>query len=126
MEITPLPSHDRQVIQGYGAGGFRVSDREWQGAIIVFPTRTIVWSPTSPADLSLSSFDPVRDSTDPPVELLLIGCGRKIALLPAKLRADLRALGFGVEVMDTGAACRTYNVLLGEERRVSAALLPIE
>ena len=48
-----------------------------------------------------------------------------MALLPSKLQAALRAMGFGIDVMETGAACRTYNVLVGEERRVAAALLPL-
>ncbi len=125
MELAPLPSHDRQVVQGYGKGGFRVSDRDWDGAIIVLPTRTIAWPVSGFGELELSSFDPIRDATDPPIELLLIGTGARIALLPSRLRADLRALGLGIEIMDTGAACRTYNVLIGEERRVAAALLPV-
>ena len=49
-----------------------------------------------------------------------------MALLPSKLQTGLRAMGFGIDVMDTGAACRTYNVLIGEERRVAAALLPVD
>jgi uncharacterized protein len=125
MEIKPLPGHDRQVVQGYGTGGFRVSDRDWDGAIIVLPTRTLPWSATDAASFSLAVFDPIRDAADPKIELLLIGTGQKIVLLPSRLRADLRGLGFAVEVMDTGAACRTYNVLIGEERRVAAALLPV-
>jgi uncharacterized protein len=126
VEINPIPQNDRQVVQGYGAGGFRVSDREWMGAVIVFPTRTVSWAALGLGDLTLSSFDPIRDAADPAIDLLLIGTGRKMALLPAKLRADLRALGFAIETMDTGAACRTYNVLIGEERHVAAALLPVD
>ncbi len=125
MEIAPAPRHDRQVVQGYGKGGFRVSDQDWDGAIIVLPTRTLSWSATDVSSLGLTLFDPVRDAVDPPIELLLIGTGHRIVLLPSRLRADLRALGLAVEVMDTGAACRTYNVLIGEERRVAAALLPV-
>jgi len=125
MEIAPLPQYDRQVVQGYGKGGFRVSDREWRGAIIVLPTRTLPWAATNPLELSLAQFDAVRDAGDPPIEFLLIGTGAKLMLLPSKLRADLRALGLALETMDTGAACRTYNVLIGEERRVAAALLPV-
>ena len=64
-------------------------------------------------------------SADPPVELLLLGSGQKMQLLPGVLRRDLRSAGVVVEVMDTGAACRTYNILLAEARRVAAALLPI-
>jgi uncharacterized protein len=125
VEITLLPSHDRQVIQGYGGGGFKVSDRDWFGPVIVFPTRTVAWSVVSAATFTVDQFEPIRDAESPPIELLLIGAGAKMVLLPARLRADLRAFGFAVEVMDTGAACRTYNVLIGEERRVAAALLPV-
>ena len=58
------------------------------------------------------------------IELLLLGCGRRMAPPPSGLRQALRQAGIVLEVMDTGAACRTYNVLLSEERRVAAALLP--
>jgi uncharacterized protein len=126
VELNPLPAHDRQVVQGYAPGGFRVSDAEWWGPILVFPTRTVSWGVSSLADLTAESFAPVRDADDPPIELLLIGTGRKQALLPSKLRQAIRALGFSIEIMDTGAACRTYNVLIGEERRVAAALLPLD
>jgi len=127
VEITALtPSQDRQILQSYGKDGFRVSDTIWPGAIIVFPTRTVAWDVKGLGDLTLEAFGPVGAAADPPIELLLIGTGQRMALLPSKLRADLRALGFGIEVMDTGAACRTYNVLIGEERRVAAALLPLE
>ena len=126
MEITPLvPQQDRQIVQAYGKGGFRVSDTGWSGAIIVFPIRTINWKVSGLSDLTIEAFAPIAEASDPPIELLLIGSGPRMVLLPSKLRAELRALGFGVDVMDTGAACRTYNVLVGEERRVAAALLPV-
>ena len=127
MEITALqPSQDRQILQAYGKGGFRVSDVQWAGAIIVFPTRTVSWNVKTLADLTVDAFAPVKEATDPPIELVLIGTGPRMALLPSKFQAALRAMGFSIDVMETGAACRTYNVLIGEERRVAAALLPIE
>jgi uncharacterized protein len=126
VEITPLrPSQDRQILQAYGNGGFRVSDTQWAGAIIVFPTRTMSWNVSASSDLTLEAFAPVGEANDPPIELLLIGMGQRMALLPSKLQAGLRAMGLGIDIMDTGAACRTYNVLIGEERRVAAALLPV-
>jgi uncharacterized protein len=126
MDVIPLvPQQDRQIVQAYGKGGFRVSDTGWTGAIIVFPVRTVSWNVTGLADLTIDAFATVGEASDPPIELLLIGTGPRMVLLPSKLRADLRALGFGIDVMDTGAACRTYNVLIGEERRVAAALLPV-
>ncbi len=127
MEIYPLlPSQDRQILQAYDKDGFRISDTQWRGAVIVFPTRTINWNVKTLADLTLDAFAPVAEAGDPPIELLLIGTGQRMALLPSKFQASLRALGFGIDVMHTGAACRTYNVLIGEERRVAAALLPFE
>jgi len=120
------PSQDRQILQAYGKGGFRVSDAQWAGAIIVFPTRTVNWKVAALADLNADAFAPVSEANDPPIELLLIGTGARMALLPSKLQAGLRAMGFGIDIMDTGAACRTYNVLIGEERRVAAALLPVD
>lgn len=60
------------------------------------------------------------------VELLLIGCGAEFGPEPAGLRAALKEAGIGLEWMDTGAACRTYNVLVGEERRVAAALIAVD
>jgi len=59
------------------------------------------------------------------VEILLLGCGRRMAMVPSALRARLKAAGIVVDAMDTGAACRTYSVLLAEGRRVAAALLPV-
>ena len=59
------------------------------------------------------------------VEILLIGCGKKQAVLPPKIRMGLKEVGIGLEVMDTGAAVRTYNVLLAEGRRVAAALMMV-
>jgi uncharacterized protein len=125
VEIAPLPQHDRQIVQGYGNSGFRVSDRDWAGGVIVFPIRTIGWKPAAINELDLASFDAVRDANDPPIELLLIGTGLRTIFLPPELRSGLRELGLAVEAMDTGAACRTYNLLIGEERRVAAALLPV-
>ena len=126
MEIKALvPQQDRQIVQSYGRAGFRVSDAVWSGAIIIFPTRTIAWPVAGIGDFALAAFNAVAEASDPNIDLLLIGTGQRMALLPSRLRTDLRALGFGIEVMDTGAACRTYNVLIGEERRVAAALLPL-
>jgi uncharacterized protein len=59
------------------------------------------------------------------VSILLLGCGKRMGSVPLALREGLRARGVVVEPMDTGAACRTYNVLLSEERRVAAALIKI-
>lgn len=64
-------------------------------------------------------------AADPPVEILLVGCGKRLVPLAPALKAALRERGIGADPMDTGAACRTYNVLMAEGRRVAAALLAV-
>jgi uncharacterized protein len=124
MDITPPPSAGRQLIQAYGDGGFRIADQRWEGAVLVLPDRTLAWEATSVSAIRLASLHPVRDAR-PGIDLLLIGCGRAIAAVDAGLRRAVREWGVVIDVMDTGAACRTYDVLLLEERRVAAALLPV-
>jgi uncharacterized protein len=122
MDVTPLIPADRQVIESYGAESFRVSGVAYQGAIIVFPDATVAWQAAGPAEVTWASLAPVTSHGG--VEILLIGCGKRMIPIPRALRQQLRDAGIVVDTMDTGAACRTYNVLLAEDRRVAAALLP--
>ena len=124
MEITPEIPQGRQVIESYGPGRFRISGVAHTGSVLVFPERTIAWPVGAMEDLSQAAFAEVA-AADPAVEILLIGCGPRLLPLPGALRAGLRAQGVGCDVMDTGAACRTYNVLLAEARRVAAALIAL-
>jgi len=122
MDVTPLIPGDRQVIESYGASGFRVSGVAYGGAILVFPEATHAWAAANVADLTQAAFEPVVARGG--IEILLVGCGRRMVMLPRALRDELRRAGIVADAMDTGAACRTYNVLLAEDRRVAAALLP--
>jgi uncharacterized protein len=122
MDVTPLIPADRKVIESYGRDGFHVSGVAFKGAIIVFPDATEAWSAVRIEDVTVESLKPVLVKGG--VEILLLGCGRRMAMVSRALRAELRAAGIVLDVMDTGAACRTYNVLLAEDRRVAAALLP--
>jgi uncharacterized protein len=119
MEFTLIAQPGRQVIERYGATGFRVSGATYTGPVLVFPDRTVEWVD---AAIEFESLAPVVDHGG--IELLLLGLGRRMSPINPTLRAALRACGIAVEAMDTGAACRTYNVLLAEDRRVAAALLP--
>lgn len=120
--MTPVIPADRQVIDGYGEGGFRVAGVAHRGAVLVLPEATHPWKAAAMADVTMESLGAVLDRG---VEILLLGCGRRMQPVPAALRHALRAAGIVVDAMDTGAACRTYNVLLAEDRRVAAALLPL-
>ena len=124
MEITPEIPQGRQVVESYGPGRFRISGVSHGGSVLVFPERTVAWPVGTVAELSLEAFADVL-AADPAVEILLIGCGPRLMPLPGALRSALRAQGIGCDVMDTGAACRTFNVLMAEERRVAAALIAL-
>ena len=123
MDVTPRLAADRQVVQAYGGGGFRISQVLHEGGVIVFPDRVLAWPVRTMAELTVESLAAVRDAG---AELLLIGCGRAVAQPPPALRQTVRKWGVVIDAMDTGAACRTYHVLLAEERRVAAALMPVE
>ena len=126
MDVTPLIPGGRQIIESYGEGRFRVAGQIHTGAVIVFLERTIAWPVTSPEQAGLDNLEPViAAAREGSVDLLLFGQGRRMLLVPPALRHGLREAGIVIEPMDTGAACRTYNVLMAEGRRVAAALIPV-
>jgi uncharacterized protein len=124
MEVTPVVPAGRQLIQAYRAGGFTVAGIRHEGSLLVLPERTLAWRVDTLDALTADSMAPITHAA-PAVELLILGCGPKFALAPPHLRDALRAQGIVVEAMATPAACRTYNVLLAEDRRVAAALIAV-
>ncbi|HEX3864117.1 MAG TPA: Mth938-like domain-containing protein [Stellaceae bacterium] len=118
MELTPLVQPGRQIIERYGASGFRVSGSIYRGPILVFPDCTVEWQGAAPTAEALG---PIVAHGG--IELVLLGLGRHMVPVPATLRRVLMTHGVAIEAMDTGAACRTYNILLAEDRRVAAALM---
>lgn len=117
-EVTP---GDRRI-DAYGAGGFRVGETRHEGAVLILPDLCIAWEVGTEIDLaSLASVIALAGEID----LLVIGVGAEVADIPPPTRAALDTAEIGVEIMTTGAACRTFNVLLSESRRVVAALLPV-
>lgn len=124
MDLTPKVPGDRQVLEAYGDQGFRISGQRIEGSVMVFPTEVVNWPVGSMDDLSEGHFAPMIERADA-VEIMLLGTGTSIAFLPADIRQHLRDHGIVVDIMDTGAACRTYNVLMAEDRRVAAALIAV-
>jgi len=124
LDITPAVPAGRQLIEGYRPGGFRIAGMQHAGSVLVLPERTLRWPVGAPEEVTAASLAPVT-AAEPPVELLIIGLGRRFGLIAAELRTALRGHGISVEAMATGAACRTYNVLLTEDRRVAAALIAL-
>ncbi len=126
MELAPLQGRGgRQFIGAYGGGGFRVSGTRYTGSVLVFPERTVAWPVRGMAELDARSLDPVGAAAEA-LDLVLVGCGRRAEPLPESLVRWLAEAGLGVECMDTGAACRTFNLLMAEERRVAAALIAVD
>lgn len=124
MDLLPKTAPGRQVIEAYGDGGFRVTGQRWNQAVIVQPLLCSPWPAADLVSATIESLTPLFGA-DPAVELLLIGCGPSMLRVPPALRAALKEQGIVAEGMDTGAACRTYNVLMLEGRRVAAALIPV-
>lgn len=121
MDITPLIPKTRQAITGYGDGGFKLGAAMHTGSLLLCESRLQEWKVAS---FSAIDFAALADWCAGQ-ELLLIGTGKSPAILPEGVKQLFRARGIAVEVMDTGAACRTYNVLLSEERKVAAALIAV-
>lgn len=118
MRLTELSYGSAQPIAGYGPGFFRIGSHVLRGACLVTPWDAGPWGGLSDtaAPLALAGR----------IDVLLLGMGRDVAHPPAAFRGALEAAGIGVEVMASPSACRTYNVLLGEGRRIAAALLPVD
>ena len=117
-------SPGRPFIERYGGGRFHIGEFVQAGPILVLPQRALQWDAPAFDALGEDAFAPVFEAGSA-VELVLLGCGRRPLPPPAGLRAALKRRGLALEIMDTGAACRTFNVLLAEERRVAAALYPV-
>ena len=124
-DISPVVPQGRQVVESYGDGRFRISGAVWNGSILLRPDAVTAWPVADFRDLTLESLATLTAGEDIP-EILLIGCGSRAELLPRILRDAIRARGMVADAMDTGAACRTYNVLMAEDRRVAAALIAVE
>jgi uncharacterized protein len=125
MDVTPLIREGQQIIQSYAAGTFRVSGVSYEDALLVYPSQTIMWqtAPKTIADMQVSNFTGLLKQASE-IDVLLFGTGEKMQFINPKLRQELSAQGLPMDVMDTGAACRTYNVLMAEGRRVVAILMP--
>lgn len=124
MDVTPTVPEGKQVVEGYGDGRFRITGEVYEGSVIVFPERTVAWPVTAFAEMTVASLSEVTDGGND-IDLLLLGCGPKMQLVTKAFRQPVREAGVVIEPMDTGAACRTFNVLMAEERRVAAALIAV-
>jgi uncharacterized protein len=117
MRLTEISYDSAQPVEGYGPGFFRIGGQVLRGACLITPWDAGPWGGLDDvaAPLALAG----------KIDVLFLGTGKEIAHAPAGFRAALEAVGIGVEVMNSPAACRTYNVLLSEGRGIALAVLPV-
>jgi uncharacterized protein len=124
MKIHLESGDGRYAIRRYAAGEVAVNEIVYTASLIVTPQQVIAdWPPRDFGSLTAEHFEAVLGLRP---EVVLLGTGRRLRFPPPALLAGLMRERIGYEVMDTGAACRTYNILMAEGRRVAAALLMIE
>lgn len=125
MEIRNAHFPGRAPLDAYGNGGFRFAEMSHHGSLLCLPSGIYGWEPGETAPLTVEAFEKVfEDGED--IEVLLIGTGDELKPLAPELRQAFRDAGIIADPMSTGAAVRTYNVLLSEDRAVAAALLAVD
>jgi uncharacterized protein len=115
----------RAAIEAYGNGGFRFAGMSHRGSLLCLPSGIHGWDAPAPDALDEANLEPVFVEAAE-IEILLVGTGRELVPLKPAMRAHCRALGIVAEPMATGAAVRTFNVLLAEARAVAAALIAVD
>jgi len=112
-------------IDAYGNGGFRFAGLSHRGSLLCLPSGIWAWGVTRPAEIDEAALAPVFAAAGE-FALFIVGTGRDVWVMPDALRERFRQAGIVVEVMTTGPAVRTFNILLGEQRRVAAALIAVD
>ncbi len=125
IEIRAAHFPGRPPIDAYGNGGFRFADMSHRGSILCLPSGVHGWDVTEHQSLDVELFQRVLAEAAG-IEFLLVGTGTSIRPLPADLKAALKEANISSDPMSTGAAVRTFNVMLSESRAVAAALIAVE
>jgi len=123
--MTPARFPGRAPIDAYGNGGFRFAEMSHRGSILALPSGIEAWPVARVEDIDADTLARLIAEAAA-IEILLIGTGREMQLLSREARSALAAANLEPELMATGAAVRTFNVLLSEERAVAAALIAVE
>ena len=111
-------------IEAYGKGGFAFADMSHRGSLLCLPDAIWAWPVTRPEEITRASLQRVFASANN-IDTLIIGTGSDVWLPPSDLREALRRVKVVLDAMQTGPAIRTYNIMMGERRRVAAALIAV-
>ena len=124
IEIRKAHFPGRAPVDSYGNGGFRFADMSHRGSLLMLPSGIYGWDMDEGDPLTIENFQRVFEEASA-IEFLLVGTGRDIRPLPAELKTQLRQHAVSSDPMSTGAAVRTYNIMLAESRAVAAALIAV-
>ena len=124
IQIRAAHFPGRAPIDAYGNGGFRFADMSHIGSILCLPSGVHGWTLKDESALVVGDIERILSEAEG-IEVLLFGMGPELRPIPKQIKEALRARGIASDPMSTGAAVRTYNVLLAEERRVAAALIAV-
>jgi len=111
-------------IDAYGNGGFAFAEMSHRGSLLCLPDAIWAWPVAKPEEIDRASLARVFAAADG-IDTLILGTGTGVWLLPSELREALRAVKVVLDTMQTGPAVRTYNIMIGERRRVAAALIAV-
>ena len=111
-------------IDAYGQGGFRFAEMSHRGSLLCLPDGIWAWSITQANEINEGSLARVFENAQA-IDTLILGTGRDVWRPEPALREILRASGIVLDPMQTGSAITTYNIMLGEGRRVAAALIAV-
>jgi uncharacterized protein len=111
-------------IEAYGKGGFAFADMSHRGSLLCLPDAIWAWPVTRPEEIDRYSLTKVFEVANS-IDTLIVGTGTEVWVPPRDLREALRAVKVLLDPMQTGPAIRTYNIMLGERRRVAAALIAV-
>ena len=117
MRLNEVVITNANPVDGYGPGFFRIGGERYDGAVLVLPSGVQSWGGFGDTELLRAAADDL--------DVVFVGTGAEMAHLPKAFRDEMDHAGIGAEPMASPAACRTYNVLLSEGRRVGLALLPV-
>lgn len=124
IEIRDAHFPGRAPIDSYGNGGFRFADMSHRGSLLMLPSGIYGWDMAEGDPLTVENFQRVFDEAGD-IEVLLVGTGKDIRPLPKELKARFKEHGISSDPMSTGAAVRTYNIMLAESRAVAAVLIAV-
>ena len=117
MQLSEITFAKGRSVDGYGPNFFRVAGEVFEGNLAILPNSCGPWAGFADPSLFV---DAAKD-----LDVVFVGTGAQIAHIPPDFRASLEGVGIGVEIMNSPTACRTYNILLSEGRRIGLALIPV-